>query len=146
MHPVGLPILIAPFFALGGIPRRRVLMVLMAAVTSGLTWVWVRKVTGSVSAATFAWAAAALTVSFGQRGTVYPEVAAALAVSRPGVPRLGFSDATGADTPRRREPWRALLLGLATAALPWLQPSTRLCPPCSWRSARGVSRRPPASP
>lgn len=117
VHPIGLPVLIAPFFALGGYPAVVFAMVLMAALASGLAWTWVRRATGSVSAATFAWAAAALSVSFGfSAGTIYPEVAAALAIAL--ALAVGLTGPTGAsDAPTFG---RALVVGCAAAALPWL--------------------------
>ena len=81
VHPVGLPLLAAPAFALGGYPAVVVFMLLMAAAASALAWIWVRRLTGSVSAATFASVAPGLSVPFVfSAGTVYPEVAGALAV------------------------------------------------------------------
>src|SRR5207245_7082674 len=64
IHPVGLPVLAVPAFALGGYRGVVAMLVLMAALAAALMWQWARDVTGSVPAATFAWAAAALTGPF----------------------------------------------------------------------------------
>jgi hypothetical protein len=124
VHPIGLPLLAAPAFALGGYPGVVVLMLLMAAAAAALAWAWVRRVTGSVSAATFAWAVTALSLPFlASSGTVYPEIPAALAVMVAATVAIrdeGLGDTGGASAPTPAVPWRALLLGLATASLPWL--------------------------
>jgi hypothetical protein len=60
VHPVGLPLLAAPAFALGGYPAVVLLMIVLAAAAAALAWRWVRRVTGSVAAATFSWSVTAL--------------------------------------------------------------------------------------
>ena len=81
VHPIGLPLLAAPAFALGGYPGVVALMIFFAAAAAALAWRWVRRVTGSVAAATFSWSATALSVPFlTNSGTVYPEIPAAFAV------------------------------------------------------------------
>jgi len=58
------------------------MLIVMAALAATLLWRWPRDTTGSVGAATFAWAATALTAPFLFNSfAVYPEVPAALAVS-----------------------------------------------------------------
>ena len=83
-----------------------------------------RRVTGSVAAATFSWSATALSVPFlTNSGTVYPEIPAAFAVmaaATVAIRDVGLGDSAGAATAAPARAWRALLLGLATAALPWL--------------------------
>jgi hypothetical protein len=125
VHPVGLPLLAAPAFALGGYPGVVMLMILLAAAAAALAWRWVRRVTGSVAAATFSWSAAALSVPYlTSSGTVYPEIPAAFAVmvaATVAIRDVGLGDgAAGAVTAAPARAWRALALGLATAALPWL--------------------------
>jgi hypothetical protein len=122
--PVGLPVLAAPAFAALGYRGVTLLMIALASAAAALAWSWVRRITGSVSAATFAWSATALAVPFlASTGTVYPEIPAALAVLV--AVAAGSRDAafgTGVDT-RATQPargWRALLVGLAAGALPWL--------------------------
>ncbi len=117
VHPIGLPILIAPWFAVGGYAAVVFGMVLMAAATSGLIWFWVRRATGSVSAATFAWAAVALSVSVAfSAGTIYPEIAAGLCVALAFA--IGLTGPSGAPVAPRAG--GALLVGCVSAALPWL--------------------------
>ena len=123
VHPVGLPLLAAPAFALGGYAGVVVLMILVAAAAAALAWGWVRRVTGSVAAATFSWSATALSVPFlTNSGTIYPEVPAAFAVmaaATVAIRDVGLGDgAPVAAAPARA--WRALLLGVTTGALPWL--------------------------
>ena len=125
VHPVGLPLLAAPAFALGGYPAVVLLMVLIAAAAAALAWRWVRRVTGSVAAATFSWSVTALSVPYlTNSGTVYPEIPAAFAVmvaATVAIRDVGLGDsAPGAATATPARAWRALLLGLATAVLPWL--------------------------
>jgi len=125
VHPIGLPLLAAPAFALGGYPAVVVLMVLIAAAAAALAWRWVRRVTGSVAAATFSWSATALSVPYlTNSGTIYPEIPAAFAVlvaATVAIRDVGLGDgAAAAATAEPARAWRASLLGLATAALPWL--------------------------
>ena len=125
VHPIGLPILAAPAFALGGYPGVVCLMILVAAAAAALAWRWVRRVTGSVAAATFSWSVTALSVPFlTNSGTVYPEIPAACAVmaaATVAIRDVGLGDGTARPaTAAPARVWRALLLGLATAVLPWL--------------------------
>jgi hypothetical protein len=109
IHPVGLPALLAPVYAAGGYRAVVIALILMAAGSAVLAWHWVRRVTGSASAATFAWAVVALSAPYLYNTfTVYPEIAAGLAVM------------IGLTTSR---PW---VLGLACGVLPWL--STKYAP------------------
>jgi hypothetical protein len=116
IHPVGLPVLAVPAFALGGYHGVVAMLVLMAALAAVLMWQWARAITGSVSAATFAWAAAALTGPFLFNSfAVYPEIPGALAVMvavawRPAATSTGVM----------------LVRGIAIGALPWL--STKYAP------------------
>jgi hypothetical protein len=125
VHPIGLPLVAAPAFALGGYPAVVILMVLFAAAAAALAWRWVRRVTGSVAAATFSWSVTALSVPYlTNSGTIYPEVPAAFAVlaaATVAIRDVGLGDGTaGAATAAPARAWRALLLGVATAVLPWL--------------------------
>lgn len=116
VHPVGLPVLAMPAFALAGYHGVIAMLVLMAALAAALLWQWARAFTGSVSAATFAWAAAALTAPYLFNSfTVYPEIPGALAVMT-AVAWRPESAATGV----------MLLRGVAVGALPWL--STKYAP------------------
>ena len=125
VHPVGLPVLAAPAFAIGGYPAVVLLMVLIAAAAAALAWRWVRRVTGSVAAATFSWSVTALSVAYlANSGTVYPEIPAAfmvMAAATVAIRDVGLGDTGGegaGSAPARA--WRALLLGLCAASLPWL--------------------------
>lgn len=124
VHPIGLPLLAMPAFAAGGHAGVVLLMVCFAAAASALAWRWVRRVTGSVSAATYSWSATALSVPYlTNSGTIAPGVPAALAVMIAATVALrdaGLRDKDDAATSAPARPWRSLLLGLATAALPWL--------------------------
>jgi hypothetical protein len=124
VHPVGLPILAAPAFALGGYAGVVLFMLLLAAAAAALAWSWVRRATGSVSAATFAWSVTALSVPYlTSSGTVYPEIPAALAVMlavAAGMCNADLGAATGVPAAVPARAWRCLVLGLSTAALPWL--------------------------
>jgi hypothetical protein len=123
VHPIGLPVLAAPAFALGGYPAVVMLMILIAAAAAALGWRWVRRVTGSVAAATFSWSVTALSVPYlANSGTIYPEIPAAFAVmaaATGAIRDVGLGDG-GAPAAAPARAWRALLLGVATAALPWL--------------------------
>jgi hypothetical protein len=117
VHPIGLPILLAPFFALAGYPAVVMAMLLLAAAAAACTWLWVRRLTGSVSAATFAWAATSLSVTYlFSAGTVYPEIVASLAVMLAFLAGL-TGDGGSAPVPSRV---RCLVMALAAAMLPWL--------------------------
>ena len=125
VHPIGLPLVAAPAFALGGYPAVVLLMVLLAAAAAALAWRWARRVTGSVAAATFSWSVTSLSVPYlTSSGTIYPEIPAAFAVlaaATVAIRDVGLGDGTaGSATAAPARAWRALLLGLATAALPWL--------------------------
>jgi len=110
VHPVGLPILAVPAFAIGGYIGVMVMLVLMAAAAATLLWRRARELTGSASSATFGWAAAALTPPFLFNSfTVYPEIPAALAVM------IAF-----AWRPQSTSTAVLFARGLAIGALPWL--------------------------
>jgi hypothetical protein len=116
VHPVGLPVLVIPAFALFGYPGVVGLIVLMAALAATIGWQWMRDVSGSAAAATFGWAAVALTAPFLFNSfTVFPEIPGALAVM-----------IAIAWRPASRTPASFLVRGLAVAALPWL--STKYVP------------------
>jgi hypothetical protein len=109
VHPIGLPILVAPAFAIAGYAGVVAFLVLLAAVVATLVWWRAFDLTRSTGAATFGWAATCLTSPFLFNAfAVYPEIAAAACVM------AAF-------------PWRSdaasgtwLARSLALAALPWL--------------------------
>lgn len=109
IHPVGLPIVLAPVYALGGYRAVLLALIAMAAAAAGLMWRAAAAATGSRGAATFAWAVIAGSAPFLFNSfTVYPEIGAALAVMV-------------AITTRH-----PVVLGLACGVLPWL--STKYAP------------------
>jgi hypothetical protein len=119
IHPVGLPILLAPVYAAGGYRGVVAALVGMSALAAALAWRWAAAVTGSASAATYAWAVVAASAPYlFNTFTVYPEIAAALAVM------------VGITT---RTPW---VLGLACGSLPWL--STKYAPMSAALLATGL--------
>lgn len=116
VHPVGLPVLALPAFAIAGYPGVVAMLVLMAALAAAIGWQWARETTGSAGAATFAWASVALTAPFLFNSfTVFPEIPGALAV----MVALAWRH-------QSRSPLVFLARGLAIAALPWL--STKYVP------------------
>jgi hypothetical protein len=119
IHPVGLPVLLAPAYAIGGYRGIVAALIAMAACAAALAWRWVAAATGSGAAATFAWAAAALSAPYlFNTFTVYPEIAASLAVM------IAMTT---------RQP---LVLGLACGSLPWL--STKYAPMSAILLATGL--------
>lgn len=130
VHPVGLPILAAPAFAVAGYPGVVAALVIAGAAAGALLWRWAYVLTASAGAAWFGWAATALSVPFAfQSVAVYPEILAALAVivalSWSHAPRRGPTEPLeGATAPG--SPGRDLVPAIAAAALPWL--STKYAP------------------
>ena len=121
VHPIGLPVLLAPAVAAGGYRGAVLLVIVLAAAAAAFTWQWVRRLTGSVSAATFGWAVTSTSVPFlCSSGTIYPEIPAALAVVVAAAMALPRSAPDLSDPPQLPTLPRALVLGLAAGALPWL--------------------------
>ncbi|HTM34476.1 MAG TPA: hypothetical protein VL263_24375 [Vicinamibacterales bacterium] len=119
IHPVGLPILMAPVYAAGGYRGVVIALIAMAAIAAALAWRWIADTVGSPEAATFGWAAVAVSTPFVfNTFSVYPEIAAALAVM------------IGVTT---RNPW---VLGIASGCLPWL--STKYAPMSAALLATGL--------
>src|SRR5688572_20447052 len=120
IHPIGISVLMAPVYAIAGYRGVVTALVLIAAIAAAIAWRWTVATLNAPGAATFAWAAIALTAPFLLNSfTVYPETVAGLAVivayvwTLPGEqPRPAFG--------------RWLAAGLAIAALPWL--STKYAP------------------
>ena len=116
IHPVGLPVLAMPAFALGGYRGVVAMLIVIAAAAATLLWRWAREITGSDAAAIFAWAAVAPTAPFLFNSfAVYPEIPAALAVL---IAMAWRTESTKVATMSVR--------GAAIAALPWL--STKYAP------------------
>lgn len=119
IHPVGLPVLLTPVYAAAGYRGVVAVLIAMAAGAAALAWYWVATLTGSGLAATFGWAVVALSAPYlFNTFTVYPEIAAALAVM------IGITT---------RHP---VILGLACGSLPWL--STKYAPMSAALLATGL--------
>ena len=119
VHPVGLPFIGAPVYALAGYRGIVAMIVLLSALTGALMWRWTEALTRSAEAATFAWAVVFLSTSIVLHAVaVYPEMVAACCV----MVALAWNPAP------KRDPavGEYLVRGLAVAALPWL--STRYAP------------------
>jgi hypothetical protein len=139
IHPIGMPVLIAPVYGLGGYPAVVLAFVLIAAVAAALMWYAVVAATNSAGGATFALAAIVGTSPFLLNTfAVYPEIPAALAVV------VAFFFATQSSS---EQWWRWLVTGVACASLPWL--STKYAPMSAAlvavALARIVWRDPPAA-
>lgn len=117
VHAPGLPVLIAPAFAVGGYPAVVVFLILVAAAGSVMAWHVAWLAVGRRDAAWFGWAAVTLPVTAIFQGiTVYPDgVGGVLALTGVwALLRAGEESESGAT---RAAPW--LLHGGALALLPW---------------------------
>jgi len=139
VHPIGLPLLMAPIFGVAGY-RGVVLALMLAASLAGcLAWIWMRRIGLSPSAAVFGWMAVYLSAPFLlQSFAVYPEVLAGLTLI--GAMVLATDPLTGPSgslSPVGGEGWdegalrsrvalRWLVVGAAAGCLPWL--STKYAP------------------
>jgi hypothetical protein len=113
-------VLLAPIYALAGYSGVITTLILMAALTLAIAWRWVVATLNAPDAATFAWAAIALTAPFLLNTfTVYPEIAAGLCVMFAFVWTLPREE-------QRPGLGRWIAAGAAIAALPWL--STKYAP------------------
>jgi hypothetical protein len=120
VHPIGLPILIAPVLGLGGYRAVVWLLILMSATAATIAWRWAVAMLNAPGAATFAWAAIVGSTPFlFNTFTVYPEIAAALAVM------IVLALARKADL-ASAPLFRLVCIGLTCGALPWL--STKYAP------------------
>jgi hypothetical protein len=129
IHPIGMPFLIAPVYAVSGYYGVVFVFVLMAAAAAATMWSTLVRATNDVGAATFAWTAVAATSPFlFNTFAVYPEIPAALAVV------LAFRAMTSES--RRWPTW--LLTGAACSVLPWL--STKYAPTSAALVAIAVGR------
>jgi hypothetical protein len=115
IHPVGLPILIAPVYALGGYRLVVCTLALLGVLASVLMWSFTSGLTGSRGAAFVGWLAITFSVPFLFNAmSVYPEIVGALCVVvaiTAGWPR----ERGGGDSLTRW--WVA---GSCVAFLPWL--------------------------
>ena len=120
VHPVLMPILVAPVYAAGGYASVAALMLLVGAATAAIAWWWMRVVLNASGAATFGWAAVACSAPYLLNAfSVYPEVFGGLCVMT--------ALALAVTTPLARPgAGRHVTIGIACAALPWL--STKYAP------------------
>jgi hypothetical protein len=150
IHPVGLPVLALPAFAIAGYRGVVWMLILLAAGTAALLWRWILALVGSAAAATFAWAVVCLTAPFVFNSfTVYPEIPAALCVVLAvGIIRIGPPQTIAADSRALLHPPSVSLMrlgvsALAVAALPWLSTkylalAVALACALAWRSRRSA--------
>ena len=121
IHPIGMPVLMTPVYALGGYDLVVYTLLLLAAIAMTAAWRLAWAVTGSAPAATFAWAAVALGPPWiFNTFAVYPEVPAACAVAlafawTSGWHAAGETHRGAVDVPV----WRWWAAGIAIACLPW---------------------------
>ncbi|MGH9384538.1 MAG: hypothetical protein ACRD2N_09660, partial [Vicinamibacterales bacterium] len=81
VHPIGLPILMMPVLGMGGYRAVVWLLIVIGATAATIAWRWSVAMLNAPGAATFAWAAIVGSTPFlFNTFTVYPEIAAALAV------------------------------------------------------------------
>src|SRR5688572_8163201 len=120
IHPIGIAVLFAPVYALGGYAGVIAALIVMAAIAAAIAWRWTVATLNAPGAATFAWAAVVLTAPFLLNSfAVYPEIAAGLAVI--------FAFVWTLPDERQRPGFaRWVAAGLAIASLPWL--STKYAP------------------
>ena len=113
IHPIGMPVLMAPVYAIGGYRLVVFALILIAATAAGIAWWWTARMLDYPAAATFAWLAITGSAPFlFNTFTVYPEIVGALAVM------IAYVSAISGGP--------AIVIGIACGALPWL--STKYAP------------------
>jgi hypothetical protein len=112
LHAPGLPLVVAPGYALFGYRGAVAELVLIAAAAGALVWLIAFRVTGDAAASWFGWAAVTMSAPFFfHSAAMFPDgLAAALTV----VALLPLVD------PRARNPPTLAAVGAALALLPWL--------------------------
>jgi hypothetical protein len=132
VHPIGLPVLIAPVLGLGGYRAVVWLLIAMGATAAAIGWRWAVAALNAPGAATFAWAAIVGSTPFlFNTFTVYPEIAAALAVM------IALALARQIDRTDIGV-WRLICIGLVCGVLPWL--STKYAPMSAVLIAVAIAR------
>jgi hypothetical protein len=112
IHAPGLPLLVAPGFALFGYPGVLIELVLLSGIAAGVLWLVTWRVTQSAAATWFGWAAVTLSVPFAfHAGAVFPDGLGAVLVVAALLPLV---DA------RARQAGVLVFVGASLAALPWL--------------------------
>jgi hypothetical protein len=118
IHAPGLPLLIAPAFAIAGYPGVVAFLVLLASAGSALGWHLAWLATRRAGAAWFGWAAVTLSTSaIFHSFTVYPDGAGGVLVLT-GVWALFRAEEQGQSGDERVASWAAH--GAALALLPWV--------------------------
>ena len=129
VHPVGLPLLLAPIYAAGGYAGVLAGLIGIAAATGGVMIWWMRRLGLAAGAAGWAWLAVGASAPFLLHSfAVYPETAGGLCVT--------LTLALVTTAPARLGRWAAA--GLAAALLPWL--STKYAPMAAVAIAVGLGR------
>lgn len=114
VHPIGLPILMAPVLGLGGYRAVVWLLIALGATAATIAWRLAVRTLNAPGAVTFAWAAIVGSTPFlFNTFTVYPEIPAALAVMV-ALALIWRADLAVAS------PFRLIGIGLACGTLPWL--------------------------
>ena len=120
IHPIGISVILAPIYALSGYEGSVWFLIALGALAAVIAWRWTVSTLNAPGAATFAWAAIALSAPFMfNTFTVYPEIAAALAVMIAFVITVRTSIEHSSMS-------RWVAVGIAIASLPWL--STKYAP------------------
>jgi hypothetical protein len=118
VHAPGLPVLIAPAFAVGGYRAVMAFLVVVSALGSALAWRLSWLVTRRADAAWFGWAAVTLSATgIFHSFSVYPDGPGGV-LTLTGIWALLRADGEVRNGDSRLRPW--LLHGAALAALPWL--------------------------
>ncbi len=117
IHLPGVPAVIAPVLALGGYGLVKFFLASLSAAAAAVAWRTAYVVTGSVAAAWFGWAGAALAapvllLSF----TVYPDGPGAVVVM------FAFAMLAALQARASRPGWWWMLAGVLPALLPWFHP------------------------
>ena len=139
IHAPGLPVLVAPAFAVGGYRAVVVWVAALVALGSAFVWKAAYVFTRDAGAAWFGWAAVTLTVPVVLHGTlVYPDPVAGMLIAG-GVLALVQASTREHETSTVTQagdqhaapwsPWGSCGLGLAVGFLPWLH--TRLALPAA---------------
>ncbi len=121
IHPIGMPVLMTPIYALAGYEGVVAAFVLLGAIALTLAWRLAWAVTGSAAAASFAWAVLAFGVPWVfNTFAVYPEIPAAAAVLTAFTLTSGWRAGRAYTPPVHLHAARFVAAGVALGALPWL--------------------------
>jgi hypothetical protein len=121
IHPIGMPVLVAPVYAAGGYEGVVLVFVLLGGAALTMAWRLAWAVTGSASAATFGWAVLAFGVPWVfNTFSIYPEVPAAFAVTAAYTLTAGWQARQAHVSPLSLAVWRFVAAGVLLATLPWL--------------------------